>query len=396
MQIWSIILAAGRSTRLGPESAKKQFLHWRSRPLFWHCARVFASAAPLRGALFVFPPENLPECKDWVESTVSREGLGLERAYAPGGERRQDSVASGLRCLPRECTHVLIHDSARPFLSAELIQRVIASLEEGSTGVVPGLPVTDTIKMQEGEWLRTLPREKLYAVQTPQGFNKEALLRAHEEAEAEGVDATDDSLLLERRGHKIALVPGQEKNMKITHQEDLEQLREESGTSLPCTGWGYDVHRYREGSGMRLGGVDIPEGPAIEAHSDGDAALHAIVDALLGCLGRGDIGDHFPDSDPRFKGIHSTILLKETLAMAREDGIRLTHLDLTLICQYPRLGPWKESIKRNLANLTGLEAGQVNVKACTEEGLGFTGQGKGIKAVAQITGIRSLREQNLV
>lgn len=388
MQTWTILLAAGRSTRLGSQGPKKQFLTWRELPLFWHAVRVFAAVPAVEGLVFVFPPEEVEEHAQWSREAAKRETLGLDLAFAEGGKRRQDSVLAGLHALPSQCSHVLIHDAARPFLTSELVQRVIERLSHGSQGVIPGVPVTDTIKRVRGELVEsTLPRDELYAVQTPQGFRRERLLSAHEWALARDLEGTDDATLLEWLGEEVTLVRGEEDNTKITTPEDLARMEEQQPRqSRICTGWGYDVHRYGAGRSLKLGGVSIPDGPSVDAHSDGDVAMHALIDAILGCLGRGDIGDHFPDSDPAYEGINSAMLLSETLAMAHKDRFRLSHLDLTIICQTPKMGPQKGAIKKNLCNLTGLPPEQVNVKATTEEGLGFTGQGKGIKAVAQIAG----------
>ena len=388
MHTWTLLLAAGRSSRLGPEAGKKQFLVWRDRPLFWHAAHVFAAIPAVQGIVFVLPRQEHETYAQWVKETARKDGLGLAYTFAEGGEHRQDSVFSGLNTLPQKCSHVLIHDAARPFLSPDLIQRVILKLAQGALGVVPGLPVTDTIKRVQGEAVEsTLPREKLYTVQTPQGFLREAVLSAHKTARARGWESTDDASLLEALDQEVAVVEGEETNRKITTRDDLKNLRQHQVRQpLVYTGWGYDVHRYGPGREMKLGGVAIPDAPNVEAHSDGDVVLHAIIDAVLGCLGRGDIGDHFPDSDPAYQGINSAALLAETLALARRDERHIYHLDVTIICQTPKLRPWKEAIQKNLCNLLGLPSGQVNIKATTEEGLGFTGQGKGIKAVAQIAG----------
>ncbi|MEF8823187.1 MAG: 2-C-methyl-D-erythritol 4-phosphate cytidylyltransferase [Desulfohalobiaceae bacterium] len=391
MQTWTIILAAGRSSRLGSHGPKKQFLTWRDLPLFWHAVRVFAAVPAVEGIVFVFPPEEKEEHAQWTREAARRETIGLDLAFAEGGKRRQDSVLAGLCAIPSQGSHVLIHDAARPFLTPDLVQRVIDGFSRGSQGVVPGVPVTDTIKRVRGDVVQsTPPRDELYAVQTPQGFRREKLLSAHEWALARDLECTDDATLLEWLGEDVTLVRGEEGNTKITTPEDLSGMDEQQPRQARiCTGWGYDVHRYGEGRGLKLGGVSIPHAPSVEAHSDGDVALHALIDAILGCLGRGDIGDHFPDSDPAYEGINSAMLLSETLAMAHKDRFRLSHLDLTIICQTPKMEPQKGAIKKNLCNLTKLPPEQVNVKATTEEGLGFTGQGKGIKAVAQIVGTMS-------
>ncbi|MCF8085875.1 MAG: 2-C-methyl-D-erythritol 4-phosphate cytidylyltransferase [Desulfohalobiaceae bacterium] len=389
MQTWTILLAAGRSSRLGSEKGKKQFLLWHGLPLFWHSVRIFAAIPAVEGIVLVLPSGEGEEYANWADGIARRENPGLAYAFAQGGQRRQDSVLAGLRALPAECSHVLIHDAARPFLSPDLVLRVMDRLATGAPGVIPGVAVTDTIKRVRGDVVdSTPPREELYAVQTPQGFRRETLVSAHEQALSRDLASTDDASLLECLGEEVILVQGEEKNKKITTPEDMAAMEEQqSRRARICTGWGYDVHRYARGRGLKLGGVAIPDAPAVEAHSDGDVALHAIMDAIFGCLGRGDIGDHFPDSDPAYRDINSSALLSETLALARKDQLRLCHLDLTIICQTPKMQPWKEQIRKNLCNLTGLAPEQVNVKATTEEGLGFTGQGKGIKAVAQITGL---------
>ncbi len=389
MQLWTILLAGGRSTRLGSQGAKKQFLLWKKRPLFWNCALTFAAIPSIHGIVFVFPPDEYQEHMAWVQKAIQLDALGLEYAFARGGQRRQDSVASGLQSLPKDCSHVLVHDAARPLVSPDLIQSVLTPLFQGALAAIPALPVTDTIKRRQGESVYSLPRHELYAAQTPQGFQRTVLLQAHEMDVPSGGEATDDASLVEGLGYRVDLVQGEEGNIKITTECDLQKLQEDDESSTICSGWGFDVHRYGGERSFKLGGVAIPEGPSVKAHSDGDAALHAIMDAILGCLGRGDIGDHFPDTDPRYEGTNSTVLLNEILSMALEDGLSLKHLDLTLICQHPKLGSWKRSIKQNLARLLNLDSGQINVKATTEEGLGFTGQGEGIKAVAQIVGIRT-------
>jgi len=391
--IWAVILAAGSGTRLAEAAGgvRKQFLEYWGAPLFWHSARTFSRAAGLRGLVFVFPPDMAGEMEKRVREYDRGENLGLKWAVCAGGERRQDSVRNGLSLLPADCDGVLVHDSARPFASARLVADLIDALNRGARGAIPAIPVTDTVKrVADGVVVETPDRAGLRAVQTPQAFETALLREAHDRAEAEGWQVTDDASMVERLA-EVAVVPGEQGNVKITTPEDLERLRQ-PGVTVPCVGWGYDVHRFggENDRPMKLGGVPIPNGPSIVAHSDGDVLLHALTDAVLGTFGGRDIGAHFPDSDPKFSGADSGILLKEVLLAAEAAGVRVVHADLTVIAQVPKLAPHAEQIARNVRRLLGLEAHQVNFKATTEEGLGFTGEKLGIKAVAAVTALREL------
>jgi 2-C-methyl-D-erythritol 4-phosphate cytidylyltransferase/2-C-methyl-D-erythritol 2,4-cyclodiphosphate synthase len=387
MNIWAIILAAGQGKRLAEIKEKKQFLQWRERPLYWHSAQSFSRVPDIKGVIFVFPEEAVESQEEIIRVLSQTDNLGLECRIAAGGRERQDSSFQGLQRLPRDCTHVLIHDAARPLISATCTQRVIQALKQGARGVVPGLPVTETIKQAEGSCLATLPRDRLYAVQTPQGFERKAIEEGHRMQRQCSKPVTDDAALLEISGQPVQLVQGDPENIKITHSQDLMRLRQaDPSPGRTCIGWGYDVHRFGSGKPLKLGGIPISSGPEVQAHSDGDVLLHALIDALLGCLAQGDIGDHFPDSNPALENINSGILLQETLDLVREQHLILEHVDLTLITQIPRIAPWKQQIKKNLLALLDCEPGQLNLKATTEEGLGFTGEKQGIKAVAQVIG----------
>jgi len=391
--IWAIILAAGSGSRLAEATGgeRKQYLEYRSAPLFWHCARTFSRVADVRGLVFVFPPEDAPAMEKKLRQFFKTEDLGVQWTVAAGGERRQDSVRNGLSGLPKSCGHVLIHDSARPFASARLVRTLIDALKSGARGVIPAVPVTDTVKRVAGDTVaETLNRSELAAVQTPQGFETALLSEGHERALAEGWEVTDDASMVERLA-EVTVVPGEAGNVKITVPEDLKRL-EEARTTVPCMGWGYDVHRFggEHDRPMILGGVPIPGGPAMVAHSDGDVLLHALADAILGTFGGGDIGTHFPDTDPNFDNADSGVLVREVMSMAERAATRIVHADLTAIAQIPRLAPHAAQIAKNVARLLGLEAHQVNFKATTEEKLGFTGSKKGIKAVACVTGLREI------
>ncbi|MEF2230994.1 MAG: 2-C-methyl-D-erythritol 4-phosphate cytidylyltransferase [Pseudodesulfovibrio sp.] len=391
--IWAVILAAGSGARLAEAAGgvRKQFLEFRGAPLFWHSARTFSRVAGLRGLVFVFPPDLAGEMEKRVREYDRGENLGLKWAVCAGGERRQDSVRSGLSLLPADCDGVLVHDSARPFASARLVAELIDALNRGARAAIPAIAVTDTVKRVVGGVVAQTPdRAELRAAQTPQAFETGLLREAHERAEAEGWQVTDDAGMVERLA-EVAVIPGEPGNVKITTPEDLARLREPRAT-VPCVGWGYDVHRFG-GEGdrpLRLGGVPIPGGPTIVAHSDGDVLLHALADAVLGTFGGRDIGAHFPDADPKFSGMDSGVLLREVLCKAEAAGVRVVHADLTVIAQVPRLAPHADQIARNVRHLLGLGPHQVNFKATTEEGLGFTGGKLGIKAVAAITALREL------
>ncbi|MDL2266751.1 2-C-methyl-D-erythritol 4-phosphate cytidylyltransferase [Desulfovibrio sp. OttesenSCG-928-G15] len=396
MNVWAIILAAGLGRRmLGACAVPKQYLLHDGVPLFWHGARVFSRIPAISGLVFVFPPDPASErgfdpCA-LLASLHGREPLGMPFVTAVGGERRQDSVANALAVLPGSCDAVLVHDGARPFLDAALVLRVIAPLGPSCPAVIPGIALSDTVKAVDGAGrvMSTPPRDTLRAVQTPQAFLLAPLREAHERAFAEGRDVTDDAALMEHCGHRVFVVEGDMGNKKITTADDLSLLCAKAAPEfLPCTGFGYDVHRYGGTRPFILGGVPIACDILVSAHSDGDVLLHALMDALLGCLGLGDIGSFFPDTDPSFDNISSGILLAEVLEKTRTAGLRITHVDLTVIAQVPRVAPHRKAIAVNVAKLLGLPEECVAVKATTEERLGFTGEKKGIKAVALVSALK--------
>ncbi|QJT08266.1 2-C-methyl-D-erythritol 4-phosphate cytidylyltransferase [Oceanidesulfovibrio marinus] len=384
---WAVILAAGSGTRMGGDRPK-QFLTLDGAPLFWRSAETFSHIPDLAGIVFVFPPAMLDESARMVEELTASRPLGLPWLTTAGGERRQDSVANGLAALPKECGRVLIHDSARPFFSAGLATRLIDALDEETPAAIPAVAVTDTIKeCESGCVTRTLDRSRLVSVQTPQAFLRDVLEAAHALAVEKSLQATDDASLVEALGRPVAIVDGEQANVKITNPEDVRLLQKEAAM-IPVTGFGYDVHKYGSGRPMVLGGVPIQGGPEVVAHSDGDVVLHALTDALLGCMGGGDIGQRFPDNDPRFEGMESSFFLREVLEDVRRTGIEIVHADLTIIAQIPKVGPHRERIAKNIAALLALPPERVAVKATTEEGLGFTGQKLGIKSVAVVSAIR--------
>lgn len=386
---WAIILAAGSGSRMaGAGGMPKQFLPFSGYPLYWQSALAFARCACIEGIVFVFPGKYLEREAGNITRFYEKDNPGVLYRIAAGGSTRRESASNGLAQVPLSCQKIMIHDAARPFLEPELVWRLYNSLESDYAAVIPGMAVTDTIKLATaGIVEQTPPRDKLYAIQTPQIFRANLLREAH--AASSGFDATDDSSLLELLGYKVRIIEGSEDNIKITTPRDLEMLEKREKLPMPCNGFGYDVHKFGSGRPLKLGGINIPGDYELMAHSDGDVLLHALIDAILGCACLGDIGSHFPDKDPKYDGISSAILLENSLVLAREKGVCICHVDLTIVAQKPRLGPWKKEIAKNVARLCSLPANCVNIKATTEEGLGFTGRVEGIKAYALVSASKS-------
>ncbi len=388
---WFILLAAGKGSRMAEAAGcPKQFITVGDVPLYWLSVRTAAATGRIQGIVLVFPEGTFAESRAQAEKLLAAEPLPVELRFAKGGPRRQDSVYSGLLAVPPDCSHVLVHDAARPFFTATLAGRLLDTLERGNCAVIPGLAVTDTIKRtdKDGRVTDTPPRAELKAVQTPQAFDFRALLDAHDHnKKGQDCDVTDDAQIMEQDGKAVVVIDGEERNMKITHPADLERLQGQPALPVPCTGFGYDVHRYGGTRPLVLASVAIPCEYAVEAHSDGDVVLHALMDALLSLAGLGDIGMLFPDTDPAYDGADSAKLLEVVMQRLREKDIRLTHADVTVVAQKPKISPYKEAMRERLCALLGLPASHVNVKATTEEKLGFTGALQGIKAYAVVSGL---------
>lgn len=388
--LWAIVLAAGEGRRLAAHTGQaKQFMPWQGKPLYWHSALTLARVARVQGLIFVFPPSVIHSETEQLEQLTKQEPLNIPWRVTSGGVLRQDSVRNGLLAMPQSAQKgfVLVHDAARPFATPNLCNRLIDALGKGHPAVIPGLAVTDTIKVVENHLVSSTPdRSSLVAVQTPQAFSFPLLLEAHKKAFEQKLEVTDDAALMEACGHPVLIVAGEGTNRKLTTVEDLSMLQTQSDLPLAITSFGYDVHRFTDdtvtGRPMRLGGVLIPKAPCIEAHSDGDTLLHALSDALLGCCGAGDIGQLFPDNDPQNSNLSSTVILDEALNRFQAAGCSLTHIDITVITQIPKIAPHREAIRKNLCRLLSLPLEAVSVKATTEEGLGFTGQKQGIKVCA--------------
>jgi 2-C-methyl-D-erythritol 4-phosphate cytidylyltransferase/2-C-methyl-D-erythritol 2,4-cyclodiphosphate synthase len=313
------------------------------------------------------------------------EGLDLPPPVV-GGASRQQSVLNGLESLAaRPPDLVAIHDAARPFVRVSDIIGCLESLRPGIDGAVLGIPVADTLKKvdEAGLLAGTVPRAGLWRAQTPQIFRFAALLAAHRSAAAlalgEATALTDDAAVAERAGMRVVMVEGHDDNRKITTADDMVL------TSETRTAFGFDVHGFAPGSQVMLGGVAIPHGQALSGHSDADVALHALTDALLGTIGAGDIGKHFPPSDPQWRGVSSDRFLHHAVELVARAGGRIVHLDLTLICEAPRIGPHREAMIESIARIAGINRDRVSVKATTTEGLGFTGRREGIAAQAVAT-----------
>jgi 2-C-methyl-D-erythritol 4-phosphate cytidylyltransferase / 2-C-methyl-D-erythritol 2,4-cyclodiphosphate synthase len=315
------------------------------------------------------------------------------RTPVPGGERRQDSVRYGLEALStRSPERVLIHDAARPFVDADLIRRVVSGLD-AHDGALPCLPITDTLtRASAGHVSGTLPRDGLFRAQTPQGFRFDSILAAHRAAAATaGASFTDDAGIAEWYGLNVALVEGSEANRKLTSAQDIAsadellQLRAAHARGTQRVATGYDVHAFGPGDAVILCGVRIPHDMKLVGHSDADVGMHALTDALLGTIADGDIGVHFPPSDARWRGAASKVFLKDAAARIEERGGEIVHVDLTFICEGPRIGPHRDAMRVKLAEFLGLDVGQVSIKATTNEGLGFIGRGEGIAATATAT-----------
>jgi 2-C-methyl-D-erythritol 4-phosphate cytidylyltransferase / 2-C-methyl-D-erythritol 2,4-cyclodiphosphate synthase len=316
-------------------------------------------------------------------------GLNL-LAPVPGGATRQASVRAGLEALSAGAPDVvLIHDAARPFCSATLVSRAIAACAE-TGAAIPAMEVTDTIKQvdERGRVAGTVDRARLRSVQTPQAFAFPALLEAHRRAAREGrEDFTDDAALAEWAGLEVAVFAGESGNVKLTTDEDFARAEARRIASLTDlrTGTGYDVHAFGDGDHVMLGGLRIPHERGLSGHSDADVALHALVDAILGALADGDIGKHFPPSDVRWRGASSDQFLKFAGERVLKRGGRIAHLDLTIVCEAPRIGPHRDAMRQRIAEIADISVERVAVKATTSERLGFTGRGEGIAAMATAT-----------
>lgn len=376
-RIVALVVAAGRGRRLGGD-IPKQYLDLAGRPVLRHSLAAFATNPQIAAVRAVIHPD------DADLYAAAAQGLAI-LPPVHGGETRQDSVRLGLESLAELAPDlVLIHDGARPFVDGGTIHRVIAALSR-HPGAIPGVPVADTLKRASGGLVgETVDRNGLWRAQTPQGFRYADILAAHRAVI--GHELTDDAAVAERAGQTVEMVPGAEENFKITTNADLDRARRLfDGAGEVRMATGFDVHRFAPGTGVWLGGVLVPHDATLEGHSDADVALHALTDAILGAISAGDIGHHFPPSDARWKGAESHVFLAHAGSLVAALGGRIQHLDLTILCERPKIGPHRAAMQARIAEILGLRHDRVSVKATTTEGLGFTGRREGIAAQAAAT-----------
>ncbi len=392
MGVAALIVAAGRGVRVADAGLPKQYLDLAGKPVLRRTLDLFAHRADVDRIQVVIHPGD--------RFLYDRAAVGYGPGLAPpvgGGATRQISVLAGLEALaPFDPDRVLIHDAARPFTPADAIGAVIAALAS-SPGAIAVQPVTDTIKRGQGNGpiVGTVPRDGLWRAQTPQGFHFRSILDAHRRArDAGSTGFTDDAALAEWAGLEVVLVPVEGLNMKITTPEDVTlaraMLTQPFSVAETCTletriGNGFDVHRFASGDHVWLCGHRIPHSASLEGHSDADVGLHALTDAVLGAIGDGDIGQHFPPSDPQWKGAASHHFLADAVRRVRARGGRIVNADVTLLCEAPKIAPHRDAMRARLAEILGITIDRVGVKATTTEGLGFTGRREGIAAMAVAT-----------
>ena len=374
----ALVLAGGGGVRFGAE-VPKQYLELAGQAVLRHSLETFVGHPAIEAVRCVIRPED----RALHDAAVS--GLALLDPV-DGGSSRQESARRGLESLAGIApATVLIHDAARPFVDSGSIERTLAGLGD-HPAAVPAVPLGDTLKRSDGELVgATIPRDGLWRAQTPQGFRYGDILAAHRALAGE--ELTDDAAVAERAGLEVALVMGNENNMKITTADDLERARRLLGADMSDVrvGTGFDVHRFGPGSEIMLCGVAIPSHQGLEGHSDSDAALHAVTDALLGAVAAGDIGMHFPPTDPQWRDAASDLFVRHAAGLVGAKGGEISHVDVTIICEQPRIAPHREAMANRIAEILDIARDRVSVKATTTEGLGFTGRGDGIAAQAAVT-----------
>ncbi len=377
MSVWGVVVAAGRGERAGL-GRNKVYFELNGRTVLSRCIDALEASGCFDGLVLVISESDV----DLYRDVCVKDGWHpLVKRVVHGGDCRRRSVRNGVLALPSEGVEIVaVHDAARPFVTPEVVKATVESARLHGSGII-STPVTDTIKQVQPDGAVTTPdRASLRAVQTPQTFRYDQLLEAHQRAEQEGFDATDDAMLYEHYYGSVQLVtaPGAEANKKLTTKEDFAKL------SMPMmrVGSGYDAHRLKKGRKLILCGVDVPHDRGLDGHSDADVAVHALMDAILGALGEGDIGRHFPDSDPKYKGISSMLLLEHVMETAKKRGYRVGNADVTIVAQKPKLAAYILTMRENLVRTLGTDA--VNVKATTTERMGFEGEEIGISSQAVV------------
>lgn len=377
MSVGAVIVAAGRGTRAGGE-LPKQWRRLAGATVASHTLAAFTSHPLIDSIVIVVHPDDIAT-DHWPADTGG--------AIVAGGETRTDSVRAGLAALAGRVDHVLIHDVARPLISHAVIDRVIAALKS-SDAAAPAIAVTDALwHGKDNTVVSTLDRTGVYRAQTPQGFDLAKIIAAHETA---NTDAADDVEIARLAGINVTIVEGDPANLKITGPEDFNRaerlLKERSETPMDIrVGNGFDVHRFGSGDHVILCGVTIPHSRGLQGHSDADVGLHTITDAIYGALSEGDIGRHFPPTDPQWKGAASETFLTHAADLAASRGFRISNIDCTLICEFPKIAPHAADMQKEVARITNSEPSRISVKATTSEKLGFPGRGEGIACIATVT-----------
>ena len=389
--VTAIILAAGQGKRMN-SSINKVFMLLDDKPLLLHSVRTFSECCEVDHLIVVAAHDEVAHVENMLKDLP---GIKTWQVVA-GGSERQYSIVNALKIVSQGTDIVLVHDGARPLVSAQCINSVIQAAIAHQAAVA-AVPVKDTIKTvnDSGVVTGTPERHTLWSIQTPQGFNAHLLRKAYEQAAQDGYLGTDDASLVERIGTRVNIVVGSYDNIKVTTPEDLIMAeafiqkgnaaldnRECEAKEMIRFGMGYDVHKLIEGRKLILGGVEIPYIYGLDGHSDADVLLHGIADALLGAAALGDIGKHFPDTDVRYKGVSSIILLERVREIIAEQGYIVNNIDATIVAERPKLAPYIPEMNQRIAAAMQIEIGKVNVKATTTEGLGFAGQGQGIAAYA--------------
>ncbi|MGL4312601.1 MAG: bifunctional 2-C-methyl-D-erythritol 4-phosphate cytidylyltransferase/2-C-methyl-D-erythritol 2,4-cyclodiphosphate synthase [Sphingomonas sp.] len=371
----ALIVAAGGGTRAGTD-LPKQFMPLAGKPMIAHSHAAFSAHAAIEAVMVVIGEG---------QQAMLAAALG-DVPYVIGGASRRESVRNGLEAIAAAggAARVLIHDAARPFLNGAVIDRLIGALDQ-RPGAIPALPVADTLARGSDVLGDIVPRDQMMRVQTPQAFRFADIVAAHRDW-PEGEDATDDAQMLRRAGQEVALVEGDAMLEKVTYPADFAAAEARYGAQMISrSAAGYDVHRLAEGEELWLAGLLIPHDKGLSGHSDADVALHAITDAVLGAIGAGDIGQHFPPSDPQWRGARSDQFLAHAASLVKAEGGVIDFVDLTIICEAPKIGPHREAMRARIAEILALTPRQVSVKATTTEKLGFTGRGEGIAAQAIAT-----------
>jgi len=393
MKVTAIIPAGGAGKRFSALQAK-QYLLLAGRPIFAHALETFEKAKIINEIILIVPEKDLLFFKDGY---LKEYGLKKIKAILAGGLHRQDSVLNGFKETAATTDIVVVHDAVRPLVTEQMLDAVVcAALETGAAAV--GVKAKETIKETDKDdyVVTTRKREDIWHAQTPQAFKYDVLKKAYEKASRDGFYGTDEASLVERMGLRVKMIQGSYENIKITTAEDLliaEMLlkKNKAMISTPRCGFGYDSHRLTSGRKLILGTVEIPSAYGLEGHSDADALLHAICDALLGAAGLPDIGQQFPDKDEKYKNISSAILLEEVIKMISAADYLVEHIDATIVIEKPKIAPYSSQMAANIANIIGIPKENVSIKAKTNEGMGFIGKGEGMAVFAVASVIKNGR-----